>query len=269
MAGSIVAPPRGPARDQSDTLLGETGRCGSGTGDPGLRVSPRSPWASCRSSRDRAVPAPPQATRPGPGTPLGPEDSTRQRGWRCGSRQGSHRAQRKLPAGSLSPAPPYFAPIAEPPSPSFLSILLLPAFHLTSPPPRASPHFSLVFYLLCVISPPFLHSLFSACPPGRSLLHSVYYLIVVPLGSRRPLSLPSPSLPVTLWFSSCRHISELCPAPRFLSHLYLIFMLSDCFQGCSQPPRQRSWSQALGNCLLEGGKALSALQIESGNCQRN
>lgn len=35
--------------------------------------------------------------------------------------------------------------------------------------------FSLVFHLLCVISPPFLHPLFSARPPPCSLLRSVYY----------------------------------------------------------------------------------------------
>lgn len=122
VAGSIVAPPRGPARDQSDTLRGETGRCSSGAGDPGLRVSPRPPWASCRSGRDRAVPASPQATRPGPGTPLGPEGSTRRRGWRCGSRQGSQRAPAKAARGVSLPCPSSFCP-------NLLATLSLIPFH--------------------------------------------------------------------------------------------------------------------------------------------
>lgn len=97
-----------------------------GRPDPGLRVSPRPPWASCRWGRDRAVPAPPQATRPGPGTPLGPEDSTRRRGWRRGSRQGSQRAPAKAALGVSLPCPSSFCP-------NRLAIFSLIPFHPSLP----------------------------------------------------------------------------------------------------------------------------------------
>lgn len=112
VAGSIVAPPRGPARDQSDTLRRETGRCGSGAQTPACacpRVHPEHPagWAETL-----LCPRLPRPLGRGLGHPWGQRTALGGGDGGAGADRAPNAPQRKLPSGSLSPAPPHFAPIA-------------------------------------------------------------------------------------------------------------------------------------------------------------
>lgn len=159
-----------------------------------------------------------------------------------GSGQGSHCPRESCPCGRSSP-------VACPPCPSLLSILPFPTSH--SPLLHCSLRFS---RLISAFPSRTLHPLTSTCLPCP------FYSLLTCGPSRRPLP---PPVPVTPSVSPCRSISERCPHPSSSSCCLI------AFQGCSQPPRLRSWSQALGNCVLEGGKALPTLQIESRECQRS